>query len=283
MVVALCLAGALCAGCGKRIKPRTPTPSPGPQPAADAPTDAPPTAPQKSVTTVHVFVALCDNEHQGIVPVSAALGDGHDPANNLYWGAMYGVRSFLARAQTWTLVTEGGGPQPHILKRAVFRHTTHQAFLVADAYLGARIKAAVTDFLVAAAGGHRRVHTHGDNVLGLGGSADMVAYVGHNGLMDVNVRPVSRGPADGDRTAIVLACKSKPYFLPRLRRLGCRPVLLTTGFMAPEAYTLEAALEAWLADATPAVVRERAAAAYNRYQKCGIAGARRLFFAGAGE
>jgi len=37
--------------------------------------------------TVHVFVALCDNEFQGIVPVLLTLGNGKDPTRNLYWGA----------------------------------------------------------------------------------------------------------------------------------------------------------------------------------------------------
>src|SRR5204862_4069337 len=46
---------------------------------------------------VHVVVALCDNAHQGIVPVPKRLGDGRDPASNLYWGARYGVRSYLSR------------------------------------------------------------------------------------------------------------------------------------------------------------------------------------------
>ena len=31
----------------------------------------------------HVIVALCDNESQGIVPVPARLGNGHDPGSNL--------------------------------------------------------------------------------------------------------------------------------------------------------------------------------------------------------
>ena len=42
---------------------------------------------------VHVTVALCDNEHQGIVPVPRAIGNGKDPRNNLYWGADYGVKT----------------------------------------------------------------------------------------------------------------------------------------------------------------------------------------------
>ena len=36
------------------------------------------------VRTIHVFVDLCDNEHQGVVPVPEILGNGDDPANNLF-------------------------------------------------------------------------------------------------------------------------------------------------------------------------------------------------------
>ena len=69
------------------------------------------------------------------------------------------------------------------------------------------------------------------------------------------------------------------YFKPYFEKLGCRSVLLTTGFMAPEAYSLEAAIAGWLAGEDAERIRNRAAAAYNKYQKCGLNGARRLFFA----
>jgi hypothetical protein len=35
---------------------------------------------------IHVFVALADNQRQGIVPVPATLGNRDDPARNLYLG-----------------------------------------------------------------------------------------------------------------------------------------------------------------------------------------------------
>jgi hypothetical protein len=50
--------------------------------------------------------------------------------------------------------------------------------------------------------------------------------------------------------------------------------------MAPEAYTLEAALTAWVNGADDAAVREKAAAAYHTYQKCGLNAARRLLVTG---
>ena len=115
---------------------------------------------QEPVKSIHVLVALCDNVNQGIIPVPAKLGNGDKPDDNLYWGALYGVRT---------------------------------------------------------------------------------------------------------------------YFLPQLNKLGCRPILLTTGLMAPEAYTLEAALSGWLAHESPKQIRDRAARAYHAFQKCGLTAAQRLF------
>jgi hypothetical protein len=56
---------------------------------------------QTKPRVVHVFVALADNEHQGIVPVPAFLGNGDDPGRNLYWGAAFGVRTFFKNAPEW--------------------------------------------------------------------------------------------------------------------------------------------------------------------------------------
>ena len=48
--------------------------------------------------------------------------------------------------------------------------------------------------------------------------------------------------------------------------------------MAPEAYTLEAAVAGWLAREPADKIRERAAHAYDKYQKCGLKAATRLFY-----
>src|SRR2546423_10024907 len=47
--------------------------------------------------------------------------------------------------------------------------------------------------------------------------------------------------------------------------------------MAPEAYTLKAALDGWMAHEDDQAIRRRAAQAYDRYQKCGGRAALRLF------
>ncbi len=68
----------------------------------------------------HVVVALCDNVHQGIVKVPAAIGNGQDPEHNLYWGAGCGVRHwFTKKSGEWTLLKKWAKPEGHILERVV--------------------------------------------------------------------------------------------------------------------------------------------------------------------
>src|SRR5499426_1218032 len=70
---------------------------------------------------IHVIVALCDNQYQGIVPVPARIGNGDDPSNNLYWGARFGVKTYFKRAGDWRLVAEERNPRAEILERLVFK------------------------------------------------------------------------------------------------------------------------------------------------------------------
>jgi hypothetical protein len=237
---------------------------------------------------VHVFVALCDNANQGIVKVPAAIGNGQDPASNLYWGARYGVRTFFTQSPHWTVIQCRPRPaQVAVLERAVFRSKTAgpPVYVVADAYDGARMHETLTDFLGAAAGlAHEEVAIAGAGALTTlqaGGWADLVAFVGHNGLMDVRLSelPENRGGSNPD-AAVVLACKSQPYFAEPLRKAKCIPLVATVQFMAPEAYTLDAILRGWASGQTPEAVRQQAAAAYATYQKCSLTAAGRIFVSG---
>lgn len=149
---------------------------------------------------------------------------------------------------------------------------------------GARCREAVTDFLSAAAGASNesvalRVKAT-DVLLRIGGAADLVAYAGHDAFVDFQVTPVKGTNGAKPRKAIVLACASKTYFSPYLRETGAEPLLWTPGLMAPEAYTLEAAFGGWIAGEDSEAVRQRAARAYDRYQKCGLRAAQRLFATG---
>ncbi len=213
---------------------------------------------------IHVFVALADNVHQGIVPVPKKLGNGADPANNLYWGAAYGVKTYFKRHKAWTLVPTDPAPSANVLERVRFVHTTTKTSLVADAYRGEAIKSAIEDFLAAAAGGED----------------DLVVYVGHDGLMDFALESLPTKTDERVRDAMVLACISKSFFKKPLEATGARPLLWTTGLMAPEAYSLADAIDGWIAGEPPLAIRDRAAKAYHEHQKCGVKAAQRLFATG---
>lgn len=257
--------------------------TPASQPAAKSNTkDA--VAKPNSFPVIHVFVALCDNVNQGIVPVSASLGNGDNPKTNLYWGAAFGVKTFFGKSRDWELVAESQNPAPAILARAIFKKKDRDVFIVADAYRGKEIAQATWDFLEAASGraGEELTVTRGARkfTFNTSGSADLVAYVGHDGLMDFTLESTPKARDDRKRKAIILACISKKYFSKPLERTGADPLLWTTNLMAPEAYILSAAFDGWLKQESDEQIRARAAKAYNAYQNCGLKAANGLFATG---
>ncbi|TBN03370.1 hypothetical protein EYD45_09885 [Hyunsoonleella flava] len=235
---------------------------------------------KSKVKTIHVFVALCDNANQGIVPVPEKLGNGQDPKNNLYWGAMYGMKSYFKRSKDWVLISSTKNPEPHILERILFKHATKHTYLLADAYDGKYIKQTTKDYLEATAGRNPIAITNNKKVLKFGGGADLIAYIGHDGLMEFDVSGKFEPINTENRDAIILACVSKSYFKPYLEQTKANPLVWSTGLMSPEAYTLKWALDGWVLNETDVEIRERAAKAYHHYQKCGINGAKRLLVTG---
>src|SRR5258708_19708491 len=82
-----------------------------------------------SPRVVHVFVALADNQHQGIIPVPPALGNGRDPQRNLYWGAAYGVKTYFNSAKNLELVWSGLPTKSAILEPSVFTTAKNDLYL----------------------------------------------------------------------------------------------------------------------------------------------------------
>lgn len=235
---------------------------------------------ESQVKTIHVFVALCDNTNQGIVPVPKTLGNGQDAKNNLYWGAMYGVKNYFKRSKDWVFISSTKNPETHILERILFKHATKNTYLLADAYDGRYIKNTTIHFLEATAGRNSVIISSNSKKLRFGGDADMIAYVGHDGLMEFDVSGEFEPLNKVKRDAIILACVSKNYFKPYLEQTKANPLVWSTGLMSPEAYTLKWALDGWILNETDMEIRERAVKAYHHYQKCGINGARRLLVTG---
>jgi hypothetical protein len=231
----------------------------------------------------HVVVALVDNEHQGIVPVPASLGDGSAPRSNLYWGALYGVKSWFRRQPGWRAVAIEPATDSRVLDRALFQRSIERggkridAYLVAEAWHGERIADAIRHFLEMDRGGHVTRVRVGGGTIDTGGAAHLIAFVGHNGLMDFAAPGAgATGGVSAAHASAVLACMSDSYFTPLLSAHSA-PLIMTTGLMAPEAYTLDAIVQSWFAGAAPAEVRVAAARAYAHHQKIAETSARRLF------
>ncbi|WP_211316495.1 hypothetical protein U0035_09830 [Niabella yanshanensis] len=228
---------------------------------------------------VHVLVALCDNKYQGIVPVPAKIGNGQDPDNNLYWGCGYGVRTYFKKSSHWTFIKsiKRDGIK---MQRLVFKHKRKNSYLIADAYNGMYIKDCTVDFFQSCSGRLKDVLDINGKRIGINGNASLIAYIGHDGLMDFNLNESFQNTDGKKRDAIILACISKKYFTPYLSQTQARPLVWSTGLMSPEAYTLHDALNAYLSNQSPEAMRSAAAKAYAKYQKCSEKAARNLLVTG---
>ncbi len=238
---------------------------------------------------IQVLVALADNKNQWIVPVPEAIGNGQDARTNLYWGARYGLKTYMIKDAGWKKMTSHVPRDSRILERLVLRKNFSRddrpvtVYIVADAWDGRYINDTIEQFMQFNAGNDNYTAVVGDKELYAGGKAHLVVYIGHNALMDyagikniTAARPVvSQNNVTKD--AIVLACKSQEYFSSRLEKVNVNPLVLTTGLMAPEAYSLNAAIEAWITGANVKEVRQAAATSYNKYQNTGRKAAEKLF------
>lgn len=226
---------------------------------------------------IHVLVALCDNTYQGIVPVPAKIGNGQDPASNLYWGCGFGVKTFFAGQKNWQLLQDNKYPAgSQVLERLVFKYKAKEIYLVADAYDGKEIKNCTINFLKGCSGNFNDSVKTNNKTLYTGGAADIIAYVGHDGLMDFKIAESFPAADTKKREAMIFACISKHYFANHLKNTGATPVVWTTGLCSPEAYSLAAALQSRIENEPVQNAALRAAEAYSKYQKCSPKAAQRL-------
>ncbi len=220
-----------------------------------------PTVASAEPRQIHVFVALCDNASQGIQPVPAKIGNGNDPASNLYWGCSDGLSSWFRASRLWQLQKTEKDVSPAILERLVFRHVATGTILTAEAYRGSEIRLCLQD-------GERAIAV---------GESDLIAFIGHNVLMDGPITPAAPVPGARRSDAVILCCASSAYFGPRLAGLGARRVLLTDQLMYPGAFLLHDMIEPWLRGGTTAAFRSAAAEAYAKNQRISVRAATGIF------
>lgn len=229
--------------------------------------------------TIHVFVALCDNKYQGIVPVPEKIGNGKDLNNNLYWGCGYGIRSFFKNSIEWKLIRKQK-VDTLVLERLVFKHVSKNFYLVADAYNGQYIKQCTEDFFYSCSGQTKDTLIVQNTIIGISGNSKLVSYIGHDGLMDFQLDEKFENTDGKQRDCIILACISKSFFAPHLKEAKANPLVWTTGLMCPEAYTLHDALTGYVNNESRESIRTKAALAYSKYQKCSEKAARNLLVTG---
>lgn len=231
----------------------------------------------------HVIVALCDNQYQGIVPVPKAIGNGDDANNNLYWGAGYGVKTFFKRSANWKTIPIEKSDNQKVLDQAIFKRELMRngknvtAYVFAEAWRGREIAAATEQFLKISNGVYHQTVKTDQTEIAVGSHAHIIAYVGHNGLMDFYSPELQKNPEDKlARSAVILACKSHDYFKDLIH--SPTSLLLTTrNFMAPEAYSLEAAISSWFENSDHTGTVTAAVKAYAKYQKISEKSARTVF------
>jgi hypothetical protein len=124
----------------------------------------------------------------------------------------------------------------------------------------------------------RRIELAGGTTLEAGGAARLVAFVGHNGWMDVSEFAWPSPPKSAARKGtIAIACITEDYLVPAVPAETRVPLLFTRSLLFAGAHALEGAVSAFGRGGNLAAVREGAVAAYAAGQGKPLARVRSAF------
>lgn len=210
---------------------------------------------------VDVIVPLCDNTI--IACGNAKLGDGDNPETNLYWATTPGFGRWFARAGSgWQRVKVKPDADPDVLARVVYRRTqsapaswkkrgvpaTFSIEITIRAWRGSAIDRALASYA---------------QLLASDTPAHLVAWVGHNRLMDLDA---FEWPAVSSKTttkgAIAIACHTAVYMEHDVAGAERVPLLMTRDLLFANAAPLEATVLAFAAGGDYARIRSAAVDAY---------------------
>jgi len=231
---------------------------------------------------VQVHVPLCEGTI--IACGNPRLGDGDRPAGNLYWATTEGFLGWFNRkGGGWKQVLVGDGSaigDERVLDLRVWRRelATPAAWraagaparftmvVVAQAWRGVEIDAALARYAEDLYGAHAQAIALPDGTtIAAGGDAHVVAYVGHNRLMDLATfdwRAVAKRGDDRSRGVVAIACHTAPYMqdvVPGPRQV---PLMLTRDYMLASAAALEGTALAYARGGDYAAIRRGGAQGY---------------------
>ncbi|MDQ3364860.1 MAG: hypothetical protein M3680_05470 [Myxococcota bacterium] len=225
-----------------------------------------------------VHVPLCD---ASIIPCgNPRLGDGENPETNLYWATTPGFGRWFARSGSgWKRVlktTTTGDPDiltTHVYRRsqrtpAAWRRrgvaATFEVDIVVHAWRGTAIDRALAAYAADISADTQRTLTLADgSTLHTGGAAQLVAWVGHNRLMDVEAYPWPPPTATAKGT-IAIACHTAAYMEAPVPAASRVPLLMTRDFLFSNAAPLEAAVLSFAQGGGYGEIRSASAAAYAK-------------------
>lgn len=232
---------------------------------------------------VEVHVPLCEGTI--IACGNRKLGDGDNPDTNLYWSTTPGFGEWFARRGSgWKRVAKqkvGETGDADVLALHVYRRTVAtpgrwrsrgapkqiELDIVVHGWRGTAIDRALAAYAEDVSGAKPRTIRLADgSTLDAGGAAQIVAWVGHNRLMDLEsfAWPEPDGKAKG---AIAIACHTAAYMeaeVPAAKRV---PLLMTRDYLFANAAPLEATVLAFASGGNYAAIRLAAATAYAGVQQ----------------
>ena len=225
-----------------------------------------------------VHVPLCDNSI--IACGNARLGDGDNPDTNLYWSTTPGFGSWFARkGGGWKRVLHQRGAttgNPDIVAVDVYRRMvrapaswakrgvprTFELDIVVHGWRGKAIDPALAAYANDVSGGPPRKLVLDDrSTLEAGGAAQLVAWVGHNRLMDLD-RYTWPKPGRLVTGTIAIACHTAAYMEDQVSSATRVPLLMTRDLLFANAAPLEATVLAFAAGGGYVKMRNDAATAY---------------------
>lgn len=216
---------------------------------------------------VEVHVPLCDNSI--IQCGNKKLGDGDNPETNLYWWTTPGFGTWFARKGSgWKRTTKlaaGETGDPDVLALHVYQRmvSTPAAWrkrgvpprfeiqIRVRAWRGKAIDRALAAYAADASGASE---------------AQLVAWVGHNRLMDLDEYLWPK-PGAKIQGTIAIACHTAAYMEDAVPAPTRVPLLMTRDFLFANAAPLEATVLSFAAGGSYAQMRLAAATAYAGVQE----------------
>lgn len=232
---------------------------------------------------VEVHVPLCSNDI--IRCGNPKLGDGDNPDTNLYWSTTPGFGEWFARhGSGWKRVlrqTAGATGDADVLAVHVYRRTVaapaawrkrgvpahYDIDIAVHAWRGSAIDRALAAFSNEVSGKAARKLVLDDKTsIDAGGAAQIVAWVGHNRLMDLERFDWPK-PGGVVKGAIAIACDTAPYMEAEVASPTRVPLLMTRDLLFANAAPLEATVLAFATGGGYGEMRHDATAAYAGVQK----------------